>query len=182
MHVEPYPTTGKGCCLCHCPGAWGASHSWVLMVCYTLTFTYRKNLECLPYSGESMVNTLCFKHSCHYMKEALAGGLMCYSSESRSKDFRGELLSPLLRRAAAANPRGIWSSEPQLLSRSRFGSSEVQEHLVLPYAGYQGQDYYLLCHCVWLVGTVPSWRQMLQTYGCLSLPAALTLCSRVSGR
>lgn len=162
MHVEPFPTTGRGCCLCHCPGAWSASHSRVLMVCYTLTFSYRKNLECPPYRGESTVNASCFKYSSYYVKEALAGGLMCYSSESRSKDWKGELLSPCLGRAAAANPRGIWSSEPQLLSRSWFSSSEVQEHLVPPHARYQGDHRYLQCHCVWLVGTAPSWRQMLQ--------------------
>lgn len=56
------------------------------MVCYTLTFSYRKNLECPPYRGESTVNASCFKYSSYYVKEALAGGLMCYSSESRSKD------------------------------------------------------------------------------------------------
>lgn len=30
--------------------------------------------------GESTVNTLCFNYSSQYMKQALAGGLMCYSS------------------------------------------------------------------------------------------------------
>lgn len=41
------------------------------------------------------------------MKQALAGGLMCYSSESRSKDLRGELFSPLLRKKQQLNKRGI---------------------------------------------------------------------------
>lgn len=44
--------------------------------------------------GESTVNTL--KYSSQYMKQAVAGGLTCYASESRSKDLRGELFSPLL--------------------------------------------------------------------------------------
>lgn len=26
VHVEPFPTIGKGSCLWHCPGAWSASH------------------------------------------------------------------------------------------------------------------------------------------------------------
>lgn len=78
----------------------GVLHFWLLL-------TGRLWNACPTLSrGESTVNTLCLKYSSQYMKQAVAGGLMSYASESRSKDLRGELFSPLLWKKQQLNRRG----------------------------------------------------------------------------
>lgn len=92
---------------------WGIeckSHSWVLMVCYyNSTFTYRKDLECLPYfeQGREQKYTLCiFKYFSQSMNQAQAGvNVTPLSPEVKAEE--GKQLSPLLRKEKQPNKRGI---------------------------------------------------------------------------